>query len=149
MNNVKLLHIKYCFFQFFNSPVAPPPPPRKSWNDAPGRFYRRGPVDTTETVAEHSARLQPSINLHSPVTAFMFSCSGTQMYYPGGMKARVSPVQWSKPHSILAPLRIQTRVAGFRIISGDHYTTTTHLTLSMTSRRISASSTDRETLLEA
>ena len=25
------------------------------------------------------------------------------MYYPGGMKARVSPVQWSKPHSILAP----------------------------------------------
>ena len=28
-------------------------------------------------VAEHSARLQPSINLHAPVTAFMFSCSGT------------------------------------------------------------------------
>ena len=25
------------------------------------------------------------------------------MYYPGGMKAQVSPVQWSKPHSILAP----------------------------------------------
>ena len=25
------------------------------------------------------------------------------MYYPGGMKARVSPVQWLKPHSILAP----------------------------------------------
>ena len=25
------------------------------------------------------------------------------MYYPRGMKARVSPVQWSKPHSILAP----------------------------------------------
>ena len=42
MNNVKLLHIKCCFFQFFNSPVAlknkkkfAPPPPRKSWNDAP------------------------------------------------------------------------------------------------------------------
>ena len=35
------------------------------------------PADTTETVAEHSARLQPSINLHAPVTAFMFSCSGT------------------------------------------------------------------------
>ena len=29
-------------------------------------------------VAEHRARLQPSINLHAPVTAFMFSCSGTQ-----------------------------------------------------------------------
>ena len=25
------------------------------------------------------------------------------MYNPGGMKARVSPVQWSKPHSILPP----------------------------------------------
>ena len=25
------------------------------------------------------------------------------MYYPGGMKARVGPVQWSKPNSILAP----------------------------------------------
>ena len=25
------------------------------------------------------------------------------MYYPGGMKARVSPVHWSKPYSILAP----------------------------------------------
>ena len=38
------------------------------------------PADTTEFVAEHSARLQPSINLHVPVTAFMFSCSGTQWY---------------------------------------------------------------------
>ena len=32
MNNVKLLHIKCCFFQFFNSPVAlknTPPPPQE------------------------------------------------------------------------------------------------------------------------
>ena len=39
-------------------------------------------------------------------------------------------VQWSKPHSIIAPLRIRTRAAGFKIISGDHYTslgTTSHL----------------------
>ena len=34
------------------------------------------PDDATEGVAEHSSRLQPSINLHAPVTAFMFSCSG-------------------------------------------------------------------------
>ena len=33
--------------------------------------------DATEGVAEHSSRLQPSINLHAPVTAFMFSCFGT------------------------------------------------------------------------
>ena len=32
------------------------------------------PDDTTETVAKHSAMLQPSISLHTPVTAFMFSC---------------------------------------------------------------------------
>ena len=37
------------------------------------------PADITETAAEHSARLQPSINLHAPVTAFMFSCSGTDV----------------------------------------------------------------------
>ena len=48
--------------------------------------------DATEGVAKHSSRLQPSINLHAPVKAFMFSCSGT-MYYPRGMKARISPVQ--------------------------------------------------------
>ena len=37
------------------------------------------PADTTETVAEHSTSLQPSINLHAPVTAFMFHCSGTDV----------------------------------------------------------------------
>jgi hypothetical protein len=40
MNSVKLLHIKCCFFQFFNNTVALKNkkkcwPPRKSWNDAP------------------------------------------------------------------------------------------------------------------
>ena len=33
------------------------------------------PDAPTESVAEHSSKLQPSINLHAPVTAFMFSCS--------------------------------------------------------------------------
>ena len=31
------------------------------------------------------------------------------MYYPGGMKAWVSPVQWSKPHSISAPTQNRMR----------------------------------------
>ena len=38
------------------------------------------PGDATEGVAEHSSRSsrqEPSINLHAPVTAFMFSCSGS------------------------------------------------------------------------
>ena len=30
------------------------------------------PDDATKGVAEHSSRLQPSINLHAPVKAFMF-----------------------------------------------------------------------------
>ena len=72
------------------------------------------PADTTEIVAEHSTRLQPSINLHAPVTAFMLIqllwYPNNPMYYPGGMKARVSPVQWIDrslieycPHSGFAP----------------------------------------------
>ena len=55
-----------------------------------------------EGVAEHSFfRLQPSVNLHAqlqPVQLLWYP-----MYYPGMMNARVSPVQWSEPHSILAP----------------------------------------------
>ena len=44
MNNVKLLQIKCCFFQFSNSPVALKNlkkilPPRKSWNDAPASVH--------------------------------------------------------------------------------------------------------------
>ena len=37
------------------------------------------PDDATEYVAEHSSRLQPSINMHAPVTIFMFSCSGADV----------------------------------------------------------------------
>ena len=51
------------------------------------------PDDATEGVAEHSSKLQPSINLHAPVTALYVQLLWYPMYYPGGMKARVSPVQ--------------------------------------------------------
>ena len=39
------------------------------------------PDDATEGVVEHSSRLQRSINLnlHAPVTAFMFSCCVTDV----------------------------------------------------------------------
>ena len=37
------------------------------------------PDDATEGVTEHSSRLQPTISLHAPVTAFMFNCSGTDV----------------------------------------------------------------------
>ena len=60
------------------------------------------PADTTETVAEQSARLQPSIKLTCSSYSFYVQLLWYPMYYPGGMKARVSPVQWSKPYSIFA-----------------------------------------------
>ena len=50
------------------------------------------------------------------------------MYYPGGMKARVSRVQRSKPYSILVPHSgFEPGRPWFRIMSGDHYTTTAHI----------------------
>ena len=49
------------------------------------------PADTTETAAEHSARLQPSISLHAPVTAFMFSCSGTNVNVCPGYDVKLCP----------------------------------------------------------
>ena len=44
------------------------------------------------------------VNLHAPVTVFMFSCSWTNVL-PDGMTARVSPVQSIEHHRILAPTR--------------------------------------------
>ena len=40
------------------------------------------------TVVEPSTRLQPSIKLHAPVRAFMFSCFGTQCLTPEGWRLR-------------------------------------------------------------
>ena len=82
-------------------------------------------ADTTETVAEHSASAINQLACSS--YSLYIQLLWYPMYYPRGMKAQISPVQWSKPSSIyiiLAPLKIRTRAAGFRIISGDHYTTT-------------------------
>ena len=103
-----------------------------------------------ECVAEHSflgcnhqSTCMPGYSLYVQLLWY-------PMYYPEGMKARVSHVQWSEPHSsILAPLRIRTRAAGFRIISGDYYTTTTHYTTTWTEacdKEVRPLSTDQPTL---
>ena len=55
-----------------------------------------------------NTRLQPSVNLLPPVTAFMFSCSDTDVL-PRRDESSGKP-----------PLRIQNQT----VISGDHYTTT-------------------------
>ena len=55
------------------------------------------PDDATEGMAEHSSRLQPSISLHAPVTAFMFSCSGTDVLPRGDERS-------SKPSAVIEAL---------------------------------------------
>ena len=40
------------------------------------------------TVVEPSTRLQPSIKLHAPISAFVFSCFGTQCLTPEGWRLR-------------------------------------------------------------
>ena len=64
------------------------------------------PDDATKGVAEHNSRLQPSINLHAPVAAFMFSYSGTS-----GVTSNFGPPTGSKklapnPHLALYGLKM-------------------------------------------
>ena len=79
------------------------------------------PDDTTKGVAKHSFRLQPSINLHVPVTgvaeySFRLQPSinlhvpvtGSAVLVPIVLPRKdedsgIGPVQWSKLHIILAP----------------------------------------------
>ena len=63
-------------------------------------FPRHMANDATEDVARHSSRLQPSINLHVPVTASKFRCAAlVLMYYPEAMIVWVSPMQSIEPVS--------------------------------------------------
>ena len=53
---------------------------------------------------QHKAQKAATINQFAcPNNSLYVQLLWYPMYYPGGMKAQVSPVQWSKPHSILAP----------------------------------------------
>ena len=70
-------------------------------------FIWHMPDDATEGVAEHSSRLQPSINLHAPVTAFMFSWSDVRSRRDEGSgqkalcsdRSLIAPTQDSNPDS--------------------------------------------------
>ena len=53
---------------------------------------------------EHSSKLQLSIRF-TPSRCLDVRQDWYPMYYPEGMKARVSPVQSIEPHRILAPTR--------------------------------------------
>ena len=47
-------------------------------------------------MAEHCSKLQPSINLHAPVTAFMFGCSGDDVLPPRREQSSgYKPCEWS------------------------------------------------------
>ena len=102
-------------------------PSQKSYAVELTLFLWHTPADIAELWSNtaqgcnHQSTCMPSYSLYVQLLWY-------PMYYPGGMKAQVSPVQWSKPHSILAPLRIGTRATGFKIIKGDYYFTTAHCT---------------------
>ena len=79
-------------------------------------------------------RLQPSINLHAPVTANIFSCSGTQCTTPKGWRLGISPVQPIEPHRILASIWDLNRVGAGSIVQiSNHYTYAAHWALSIAS----------------
>ena len=68
------------------------------------------PDDATERVVEHSARLQPSINLHAPITAFMFSFSGSLV------------TSYSRTQGMLSWHVIEAVASGlFSVVCGDDY----------------------------
>ena len=50
-----------------------------SCNSGDFQFLWHIPNGATETLAEHSSNLQPSINMHAPVEAFICSCSGADV----------------------------------------------------------------------
>ena len=53
---------------------------------------------------KHSSKLQLSVR-YTPSRCLDVRQDWYPMYYPGGMKARVGPVQSIEPHRILAPTR--------------------------------------------
>ena len=76
------------------------------WHSCPARPS----LNTVELIVihncpcEHSSKLQLSIRF-TPSRCLDVRQDWYPMYYPEGMKARVSPVQSIKPHRILAPTR--------------------------------------------
>ena len=76
-----------------------------------------------EGVAEHSSRLQPSGHLHAPFTAFMCSCSGTDVLR---RTDKGSGKSCAVIEALLAPS--QDSNTGGRIHSHKWSTTTLHTT---------------------
>ena len=83
------------------------------------------PDYATEMVAEHSFRLQPSINLHGSVSAFMFSGDSSTGALPRmNENSGIPCAVILKPYSILAHTQDLTPVTGFVVRRSEHYTTT-------------------------
>ena len=92
---------------------------RHSLDDSPATYLTCCPaqyriplesLNTAEVIVihnspcEHSSKLQLSIRF-TPSRCLDVRQDWYPMYYPEGMKARVSPVQSIEPHRILAPTR--------------------------------------------
>ena len=68
-----------------------------SWVDFISVAYMpEGVTEHSFLGCNHQSTCMPSYSLYVQLLWY-------PMYYPGGMKASVSPVQWSEPYSILAP----------------------------------------------
>ena len=67
-------------------------------------------LNTVELIVIHNSPCEHSSKLQLPIRFTPSRCLDVRqdwcpMYYPEGMKARVSPVQSIEPHRILAPTR--------------------------------------------
>ena len=79
---------------------------------------------------EHSSKLQLSIRF-TPIHCLDVRQDWYPMYYPEGMKARVSPVQSIEPHRILAPHSgLEPGTSGYTVQSSNHCTPFTSVTFS-------------------
>ena len=69
--------------------------------------------------------MQPSVNLHAQLQP-LCSAAPVPSVLPRRDEGSGMPCAVIEALVYWPPLRIRTRAAGFKIVSGDHYTTTAH-----------------------
>ena len=91
-------------------------------------------LNTVELIVIHNRSCEHSSNLQLSIRFTPSRCLDVwqdwyPMYYPEGMKARVSPVQSIKPN------RLKPGTSGSTVLSSNHYTTAAHMSLERRMRR--------------
>ena len=75
--------------------------------------------------------LQPSINLHVPVTVFMFSCSGTDLLSKRDVGSGLPCAADRASYNIGTHTGLEPGTSGSRVQSSNHYTTAAHVVRSV------------------